>query len=116
MRSISRDDGFTVTELLVSAVVMLLVVGAALTTFKNGMDINDTANQPGDANQQPTNQHQPGSGSQFQSNQGQPRGANAQQPPAGQSQPGRHAAARPGLLPPHRSRGGFLSSGARPTV
>jgi hypothetical protein len=48
---LSRENGFTITELLVSTTIMLLVAGATLTTFKNGLDINDTAAQIGDANQ-----------------------------------------------------------------
>lgn len=48
---ISREDGFSLTELLISSAVMLLVAGGALTTFKNALDINDTASQLGDANQ-----------------------------------------------------------------
>ncbi len=47
----SREDGFTLVELLVSITIMLLVTGAALTTFKNGLTINDSAAQLGDANQ-----------------------------------------------------------------
>jgi hypothetical protein len=48
---ILSDDGFTVTELLVTSVIMLLVVGGALTTFQHALDINDMAGQIGDANQ-----------------------------------------------------------------
>ena len=51
MTGLSRENGFTLTEMLVSTAVMLLVAGSALTTFKNGLDINDAANQLGDANQ-----------------------------------------------------------------
>ena len=51
VRNLSREDGFTITELLVASVVLLIVVGGALTTFKNGLDINDTANQLGDSSQ-----------------------------------------------------------------
>lgn len=51
MRTWSRDDGFTLTELMVSTMVMLIVIGATLTTFRNAIDINDTASQLGDANQ-----------------------------------------------------------------
>jgi len=49
--NLHRDDGFTITELLVSVAVMLLVAGTTLTTFKNALDINDTAAQLSDANQ-----------------------------------------------------------------
>src|SRR5262249_54881267 len=51
MRTSSRQAGFTITELLVASTILLLVVGGALTTFKMGLDINDTANQVGDASQ-----------------------------------------------------------------
>ncbi len=49
--NIAQEDGFTFTELLVSTTVMLLVLGTALTTFKNGLVINDSASQMADANQ-----------------------------------------------------------------
>ncbi len=51
MRNLSRDDGFTLTELLIATTVMLLVCGAALTTFKNALAVNDSASQLADANQ-----------------------------------------------------------------
>ena len=51
MPNISRQDGFTLTELLISTVITLLVTGAALTTFRNGLAINDSAAQLSDANQ-----------------------------------------------------------------
>ncbi len=51
MRNLSREDGFTLTEMLISTAIMLLITGAALTTFKNGLAINDTAAQLSDANQ-----------------------------------------------------------------
>jgi prepilin-type N-terminal cleavage/methylation domain-containing protein len=47
----SREDGFTLTEMLVSTTVMLLITGAALTTFRNGLALNDAASQLSDANQ-----------------------------------------------------------------
>jgi len=49
--NISRDDGFTLAELLVATSVMLLVTGTALTTFRNALTINDSAAQLADANQ-----------------------------------------------------------------
>jgi Tfp pilus assembly protein PilW len=49
--NISREDGFTITEMMVSTVVMLMVVGGAMTTFKNALAVNDTAAQLGDTNQ-----------------------------------------------------------------
>ena len=52
MRStISRDDGFTLTELLVTTTIMLLILGGALTTFRNALVINDGAAQLSDTNQ-----------------------------------------------------------------
>lgn len=51
VRRLSRDDGFTITEMMVSTAVMLLVIGATLTTFKNAVDVNDAASQTGDTNQ-----------------------------------------------------------------
>jgi prepilin-type N-terminal cleavage/methylation domain-containing protein len=51
MRNLSREDGFTLTEMLVSTTVVLLVLGGALTTFKNALAINDSAAQLADANQ-----------------------------------------------------------------
>jgi prepilin-type N-terminal cleavage/methylation domain-containing protein len=48
---VSREDGFTLVEMLVSSTVLLLVVGAALTTFQNAVTINDSAAQLADANQ-----------------------------------------------------------------
>ena len=51
MRTISRDDGFTLTELLVSSTITLLVLGGAMTTVKNALTLNDTGTQLADANQ-----------------------------------------------------------------
>ncbi len=51
MRKISRDEGFTITELLVATAILLLVIGAVLTTFKNAVQINDAASQLGDSTQ-----------------------------------------------------------------
>jgi prepilin-type N-terminal cleavage/methylation domain-containing protein len=47
----SRQDGFTLTELLVSTTIVLLVMGGALTTVRNAVMINDSASQLADANQ-----------------------------------------------------------------
>jgi type II secretory pathway pseudopilin PulG len=47
----SREHGFTITELLVSTALTVIITGAALTTFKNGLAVNDTAQQLSDANQ-----------------------------------------------------------------
>ena len=51
MLKISRQDGFTITEMLVSSTIMLLIVGGALTTFKNAVAVNDAASQLGDSTQ-----------------------------------------------------------------
>ena len=51
MHNISRQDGFTMPELLISTVITLLVTGSALATFRNGLTINDSAAQLSDANQ-----------------------------------------------------------------
>ena len=51
MRTLTRDDGFTLTELLVSTTITLMVLGAAMTTVKNALTINDTGTQLADANQ-----------------------------------------------------------------
>lgn len=51
MLNYSREDGFTISELLVSTTVLLLVVAGALTTFKNAVQINDAASQLGDSSQ-----------------------------------------------------------------
>jgi type II secretory pathway pseudopilin PulG len=51
VHTVSNEEGFTLVELLVSITVTLLVTGAALTTFRNGLMINDSAAQLSDANQ-----------------------------------------------------------------
>jgi prepilin-type N-terminal cleavage/methylation domain-containing protein len=45
------EDGFTLAEVLVATTIMLVVTGATLTTFKNAVEINDTAGQLADSNQ-----------------------------------------------------------------
>jgi len=49
--NISRENGFTIIEMLVATGVILLVLGGALATFSNALAVNDTAAQLGDANQ-----------------------------------------------------------------
>jgi hypothetical protein len=49
--NITREDGFTISELLVSVALTLVVTGTALTTFRNALNINETAGQLADANQ-----------------------------------------------------------------
>lgn len=51
MLNVSREDGFTITEMMVSTAVVLIVLAGALTTFKNALAINDSASQLADANQ-----------------------------------------------------------------
>ena len=51
MRKLSRQDGFTITEMMVATAVVLVVLGSVLTTFKNALAINDSAAQMADANQ-----------------------------------------------------------------
>jgi prepilin-type N-terminal cleavage/methylation domain-containing protein len=51
VKLLSRDDGFTMVEMLVATTVMLLVIGATLATFKNATDINNVASAVGDTNQ-----------------------------------------------------------------
>jgi Tfp pilus assembly protein FimT len=47
----SHEHGFTITELLVAVALTLVVTGTALTTFRNALNINETAGQLADANQ-----------------------------------------------------------------
>jgi len=49
--TISREDGFTLTEMMVSTAIVLMVVAAALQTFTQGLQINDAGTQLADANQ-----------------------------------------------------------------
>ena len=51
MRIHSREDGFTLTELLISTTIMLLVLSTAMTTFKQAVGMNQAATQTADANQ-----------------------------------------------------------------
>src|SRR5579862_6448340 len=51
MRPLSRSDGFTLTELLISTAIMLLALTGAVTTLKNAVSINQTGQQTADANQ-----------------------------------------------------------------
>jgi type II secretory pathway pseudopilin PulG len=47
----SREHGFTLAELMVSMTVTMIAIGAALTTFSQGLIINDSGTQLSDANQ-----------------------------------------------------------------
>jgi prepilin-type N-terminal cleavage/methylation domain-containing protein len=51
LRPVSREDGFTITEMMVSTAVVLMVLAGALQTFRNALAINDSAAQLADANQ-----------------------------------------------------------------
>jgi prepilin-type N-terminal cleavage/methylation domain-containing protein len=51
MPTLTRDNGFSLVEVMIATTVMLIVTATTLTTFKNAMDINDTAGQLADANQ-----------------------------------------------------------------
>jgi prepilin-type N-terminal cleavage/methylation domain-containing protein len=48
---VSSVDGFTLAELLVATAVLLLVLGATLSTFSNGLMVNDAGAQLSDTNQ-----------------------------------------------------------------
>jgi prepilin-type N-terminal cleavage/methylation domain-containing protein len=47
----SRQDGFTLTELLIATTIMLLLLGGALATFQNAVMVTDAGTQLADANQ-----------------------------------------------------------------
>jgi prepilin-type N-terminal cleavage/methylation domain-containing protein len=51
VHTMSREHGFTLAELMISMTVTLIAVGAALTTFSQGLIINDSGTQLSDANQ-----------------------------------------------------------------
>jgi type II secretory pathway pseudopilin PulG len=51
MRKLTREDGFTITEMMVATAVVMVVLSGVLTTFKNALAINDSASQLADANQ-----------------------------------------------------------------
>jgi type II secretory pathway pseudopilin PulG len=51
MSRITREEGFTLSELMISTMIMLIMSGAALGTFQNGLKMNDTASQMADATQ-----------------------------------------------------------------
>jgi len=56
---LSREHGFTITELLVSTTIMMIVVAAALQTFNTPLAVNDTGAQLSDSNQNRRAQRQP---------------------------------------------------------
>jgi hypothetical protein len=47
----SSESGFTIVELIVASMITLTVIGIALTTFSNAMDLNQAATQVADSNQ-----------------------------------------------------------------
>src|SRR5262245_45045466 len=47
----SREDGFTLTELMISVAITLVITSAALTTCRTAMQLNDSASQLAHANQ-----------------------------------------------------------------
>jgi prepilin-type N-terminal cleavage/methylation domain-containing protein len=47
----SREDGFTLIELMISVAIVLIILGGALTTFSNALKVNDTGVQLGDSSQ-----------------------------------------------------------------
>ena len=51
MRATSREDGFTLPELLISTSIILIALGAGLTTFKNAVSINQSTTQVADSAQ-----------------------------------------------------------------
>ena len=49
MYKTSRDDGFTLVELMTATTITLLVLAGAMTTFKNALSINDAGQQISDS-------------------------------------------------------------------
>jgi type II secretory pathway pseudopilin PulG len=47
----SSESGFTIVELIVASMITLAVIGVALTTFSNALDLNEAATQVADSNQ-----------------------------------------------------------------
>ncbi|HEY7790566.1 MAG TPA: prepilin-type N-terminal cleavage/methylation domain-containing protein [Vicinamibacterales bacterium] len=47
-----RDSrGFTLIELMISTTIVLIILGGALTAFRNGLNVNDAATEIGDSSQ-----------------------------------------------------------------
>ena len=57
MRHFSREDGFTLMEMLITTTIVLMVLGMAMTTFKNAMDVNQTADADGRREPEPARRH-----------------------------------------------------------
>lgn len=51
MQTVSHERGFTLIELLLSTTVTLIVMGTAMTAFRNGLMLNETASLIADSNQ-----------------------------------------------------------------
>jgi prepilin-type N-terminal cleavage/methylation domain-containing protein len=51
VQTLSRDDGFTMMELLIATTITLIVLAGAMTTFKNALSVNDIAAQTADSSQ-----------------------------------------------------------------
>jgi prepilin-type N-terminal cleavage/methylation domain-containing protein len=51
MRTWSRQDGFTLVELMLTTAITLVVLGMAMTTFRNALTLSDTATLLADATQ-----------------------------------------------------------------
>jgi len=51
MKILKREGGFTIPELMISTTILLVLTGAALSTFQNELMVNDSAAQLADANQ-----------------------------------------------------------------
>jgi len=51
VRTLSRDDGFTLMELLIATTITLIVLAGAMTTFKQALAVNDVATQTADSSQ-----------------------------------------------------------------
>ncbi len=51
MKILKREGGFTIPELMISTTILLVLTGAALSTFQNALMVNDSASQLADANQ-----------------------------------------------------------------
>ena len=51
MQTMSRDEGFTITELMISMLVTVMVMAGALTMVQNALRLNDSGLQLADSNQ-----------------------------------------------------------------
>ncbi len=51
MRTLHREDGFTLVELMMATSITLVVLAVAMSTFKNALTLNDTATLVSDSNQ-----------------------------------------------------------------